>query len=153
MDPYATFIQKSARSLADRFRSAVSNSLGLTLMETIIALAIFSSVGTAVLLGVSAAHISSDRVKASAIAENLARNQMEYVFTLQYVAPGNNSSYPSFAVDEYLDLTLPTGYTVSAIPEAYISDTFPTGSIEKVVVTVTRDENIILVLESLRTGP
>jgi type II secretory pathway pseudopilin PulG len=65
--------------MADRIRSAVFNSLGITLMETIIALAMFSSAGTAVLLGVSAAHVSSDRVKASAVAENLARNQMEYI--------------------------------------------------------------------------
>ena len=150
MDLYATLIQKSARSLADRFRSAVSDSLGITLMETIIALAIFSSAGTAVLLGVSAAHISSDRVIASAIAENLARNQMEYVFTLPYVAqPG---TYDSIAEDTSLNITIPSGFAVGAVADSYMSASF-TGSIEKVVVTVTRDEKIILVLESLRTGP
>jgi len=32
-------------------------------------------------LGVGAAHISNDRVSASAVAENLARNQMQYVLS------------------------------------------------------------------------
>lgn len=48
-------------------------------METVIALVMFSSAGTAVLLGVRAAHTSSDRVSANAVAENPARNQMEYL--------------------------------------------------------------------------
>ena len=75
MNRFSTLIHRFAKTVADRFRSAISNSRGITLMETIIALAMFSSAGTAVLLGVSAAHVSSDRVKGSAVAENLARNQ------------------------------------------------------------------------------
>ena len=113
--------------MADRKRSAISDSLGITLMETVIALAMFSSAGTAILLGVGAAHTSSDRVSASAVAENLARNQMEYVLSQTYVvAPGN---YSSVAHDGY------------------------SGSIEKVVVTVTRDGQSILDMESLRSVP
>ena len=72
--------------LADRFRAGFVNSIGITLIETVIALAKFSSAGTAILLGVSAAHTSSDRVKANAVAENLDRNQ-KYVLSLAYVAP------------------------------------------------------------------
>ena len=147
MDLYATFIQKSARSLADRFRSAVSNSLGTTLLETIIALAIFSSAGTAVLLGVSAAHTSSDRVKASAVAENLARNQMEYVSSLAY-----GSSYATFTDDDNLNISLPSSYTVVTTTHTFLSDSY-SGSIQQVVVTVKRDGQTILTLESLRTGP
>lgn len=137
--------------MADRFRLAISNSLGITLMEMIIALAIFSSAGTAVLLGVSAAHISSDRVKANAVAENLARNQMEYVSSLDYVAaPGN---YASVADDVTLNLSIPTGFAVTAAAQTYLADDGLSGSIEKVVVTVTRDGQSILVLEALRSGP
>jgi type II secretory pathway pseudopilin PulG len=137
--------------MADRFRSAVSNSLGITLVETVIALAMFSSAGTAVLLGVSAAHTSSDRVNASAVAENLARNQMEYVNSLAYVAPPGN--YASVADDVGLNVSIPTGFAVSAGTETYVADDGYTGSIEKVIVTVTRDSQSILVLESLRSGP
>ena len=120
-------------------------------MEMIIALAMFSSAGTAVLLGVSAAHMSSDRVNASAVAENLARNQMEYVSSLSYVAPPGN--YTSIADDTTLNITIPSGFGVSAAAQTYAADDGLSGSIQKVVVTVTRDGQSILVLESLRSGP
>ena len=151
MNRCTDLIHQSAKSMAGRFRSAISNSLGLTLMETVIALAMFSSAGTAVLLGVSAAHTSSDRVNASAVAENLARNQMEYVLSQTYVAaPGN---YPSVADDVSLNIGVPSGFAVVAAAQTYVADDGYTGSIEKIVVTVTRDGQSILVLESMRSGP
>ncbi len=137
--------------MADRIRSAIANSTGVTLLETVIALAMFSSAGTAVLMGVSAAHISSDRVEAHAIAENLARNQMEYVLSLEYVAPPGN--YASVADDVILDLNIPSGYSVSAVAETYLAGDGFSGSIENVVITVSRDAQSILILESLRVGP
>ena len=151
MNLYPNLIHRSVKAMADRFRSAISDSLGITLMETVIALAMFSSAGTAVLLGVGAAHTSSDRVKASAMAENLARNQMEYVLSQTYVAPPGN--YSSVADDVTLNLNIPTGFAVTAAAQTYVADDGYSGSIEKVVVTVTRDGQSILVLESLRSGP
>ena len=151
MNQNPNLIHRSAKAMADRFRSAFSDSLGITLMETVIALAMFSSAGTAVLLGVGAAHTSSDRVSASAVAENLARNQMEYVLSQTYVTPPGN--YASIADDLALNLSIPTGFAVAAAAETYVADDGYTGSIEKIVVTVTRDGRSILVLESLRSGP
>jgi len=151
MARYLTIIYASLKTAANRFRLSVCNSLGLTLIETVIALAMFSSAGTAVLLGVSAAHTSSDRVSASAIAENLARNQMEYVSSLDYVPAG--TPYPSVADDSGLNISIPTGYAVTAATETYISSDDYGGAIQKVIVTVTRDGQSILVLESLRTNP
>ncbi len=104
-----------------------------------------------ILSGVSAAHVSSDRVNANAVAENMARNQMEYVNSLAYVAPPGN--YASVADGVCLNVNIPTGFAVSAGTETYVADDGYTGSIEKVVVTVTRDGQSILVLESLRSGP
>jgi len=159
MSQHPTFIQAIAQAItwaiaklvAGRFRSAVSNSRGITLMETIVALAMFSSAGTAVLLGVGTAHRSSDQVYASAVAENLARNQMEYVSSLAYVsAPG---SYSSISDDVGLNITMPTGFAVDATAESYVADDGLVGSIQKVVVTVTRFGQNVLVLQSLRSGP
>lgn len=151
MSRHPTLNYQAAKTVAGRFRSAVFNSAGITLMEMVIALAIFSSAGAAVLLGVSAAHISSDTVKASAVAENLARNQMEYVLSQSYAAaPGG---YTSIADDPSLNITIPSGFAVSAAAETYVADDGFSGSIQKVVVTVTRDGQSILVLESLRSGP
>ena len=151
MSRHPTPIHQLAKPVADRFRSALFNSLGMTLMEMIIALAIFSSAGTAVLLGVSAAHKSSFVVEASAIAENLARNQMEYVFSQSYVAVG--TPYPSIADDSSLNINIPSGFGVGATAVFYVADDGLAGTIQKVVVTVTRDGQSILVLESLRSGP
>ena len=143
-------INRAMEKLANRFRSATSNSLGITLMEVVIALAMFSSAGTAVLLGVGAAHRSSDVVNANAVAENLARNQMEYVSSLSYVTPPGN--YASIADDPSINLSIPSGFAVSAAAQTYVADDGLTGVIEKVVVTVTRDGQSILTLESLRSG-
>ena len=129
---------------------AVSNSLGLTLIETVVALSIFASAGTAVLIGLSAAHKSSDVVNASAVAENLARNQMEYVWT---------QPYQRWEIDLYntIDdgtINLPSGFGVSvdAVEFSGASNVPEDGCIEKVVVTVLRDSQPIHVLETLRTG-
>lgn len=72
MNRNPNLIRRSATVAAGRFRSAIFDSLGIALMEPAIALAMFSSAGTAALLGVGAALTSSDRVSASTVAENLA---------------------------------------------------------------------------------
>lgn len=144
-------IKLAVKSRAVRFRSAAFNSLGVTLLETIVALGIFTSAGTAVLLGVGAAHSSSDTTNASTVAENLARIQMEYVASLPYVAaPGD---YASIVDDLSLNLTIPSGFSVSASAKTYLPDDGLSGSIEKVVATVTREGQTILVLETLRSTP
>jgi len=150
MNRYITNINNQERRLTDRVRSAFSNSLGITLMETVIGLAMFSSVGTAVLLGVGAAHKSSDVVNSSAVAENLARKQMEYVTSLTYVTPPG--TYAFIVDDPILNIDIPTGFDVPAAAQTYVTDDGFNGVIEKVVATVTRDGQSILTLEPLQSG-
>ncbi len=102
-------------------------------------------------MGVRAAHTGEDRVNSSSIGENLARNQMEYLMTLPYVSPGG--TYQSIADAASPSFSIPPGYAVTAVPQIYLADDGLTGSIEKVVVTVTRDGQNVFVLESLRSGP
>jgi len=144
------------------FRGRIpSNSLGVTLIETVVALSIFASAGTAVLLGVSSAHKSSSVVDASAVAENLARNQMEFVWTQDYVDP--DDCYVSLdptvnCKGEYVfDISgpvidIPNGFSVGAEAEQYVPPDGNNGCIEKVIVTVTRNGEDIHVLETLRAG-
>lgn len=151
MSNHPSYIKRAAKTAVARFRSATRGSQGITLVELLVALAIFSSAGMAVLLGVSAAHSSSNVVQGSAIAENLARNQMEYVWAQPYLAwPG---SYPSIADDVSLNIDIPSGFGVSAAAQEFVPDDGLIGSIEMVVVTVTRGGQNLLVLESLRVGP
>ena len=137
------------KMITTRFRAIAFNSLGITLIETVVALAIFASAGAAVLLGVSTAHRSSAVVDASSVAENLARNQMEYVWTLEYIAPGN--LYDSLALSD-LNIDIPSGFDVSAaaVEIEELIHRNP-GCIQKVVVTVTRNDEDYHVLETLRS--
>ena len=151
MSNHPSYIKRAVKAAAARFPSAAFNSKGITLVEMLIALAIFSSAGIAVLLGVGAAHRSSDAVNASAVAEYLARNQMEYVWTQTYVAPPG--SYTSIENDPSLNIDIPSGFGVSADALKHVDDDGLTGSVEKVLVTVTRGGQSILVLETLRVGP
>lgn len=98
-----------------------------------------------------AAHTGEDRVNSNSVGENLARNQMEYLMTLPYVAP--NGTYQSIADAPSPSFSIPAGYGVIAAAQTYVSDDGLPGSIEKVVVTVTRDGQSVFVLESLRSGP
>ena len=51
-------------------------------IETILVVLIFSLVGGAVLRGISGTHSSGTRTENQSVAENIARNQMEYAFSL-----------------------------------------------------------------------
>ena len=112
------------------------------------AITIFSALGTAVAVGIRTADLSSQEVEGHSLAEKLARNQMEYVFTQDYKNPGPGVNYVSIETDS--DFTVDPGFNVSAAALEYKSgDT----DIERVLVTVTRDAETVLVLETLRSKP
>ncbi len=106
-------------------------------METVVATLVFALVGTAVLSGVSTAHTSGARTERQSKAENIARDQMEYVYSLPYVAPP--AAYPA--------VETPPGYTVEAASEEYVTGD---ADISRVVVTVRHGGIDTLVLETLR---
>lgn len=111
---------------------------GSLMTELVIAIAIFVLVSAAVMSGLSTMHRSGGRTEEQSMGENIARNQMEYVFSLPYQAPP--STYPAVA-------TLP-GYDVSAVAQSYVAgDT----NIQKVMVAVNHGGVDVLVLETLRT--
>ncbi len=110
---------------------------GSLLAETAIALMIFVIVGGGVLLGLSQVQSSGLSTENESVAENLARNQMEYLFSLPYQEPPS-----SYAV-----VSTPAGYSVSADAQVYVAgDT----NIEKVVVQIGFGEKQVLTLETMR---
>ena len=110
------------------------------------AITIFAALGTAVAVGIRTADLSTQVVEGQSIAEKLARNQMEYVFTQDYKNPGPGVKYVSIDTDS--DFTVDPGFGVSADALEYKSGE---NDIERVLVTVTRDAETVLVLETLRT--
>ena len=110
---------------------------GSLMVEAVLAVTLFAMVGTAVLVGLSTTHNMGAEVEEHSIAENLARNQMEHMFSLTNQDPP--STYPSVSV--------PMGYTISAAAEEYVTGD---SSIEKVVVQVSHGAEQVLTLETLR---
>jgi hypothetical protein len=83
------------------------NEKGLSLIETVIGLAVFALIGIVILtcLGAAArANISNENLST---AESLGRTQMEYVKNQSYNATGNGTAHPP----AYSTISLPTGYS------------------------------------------
>ncbi len=100
---------------------------------------VFSMVGTAVMAGVNTAYKSGTIVEAQSEAENIARNQMESVFSQPYQTPGS-TPYPT--------ISPPAGYSVSIATADAVTP--PDPDIEQVTVTVSRDGQDILILTGIR---
>ena len=79
-------------------------SAGSMLLETVVAVMVFGLVGTAVMGGLGTVNISGAKTESQSIAENIARNQMEYLFSQPYREP-QQTPHPTISV--------PTGYSVS----------------------------------------
>jgi hypothetical protein len=147
------FLKYLTQGTAQRFRGLAQDSRGVALLESVMAITIFAALGTALMVGIRTANISGAVVEDHSIAEQLARNQMEYVFTQPYLAPP--SAYPSILNSTDVTYTVDPGFTVTADAlvwaegnPAIVTDT----NIEKVVVTVSDASRDILVLETLRTN-
>jgi Tfp pilus assembly protein PilV len=116
----------------------LSGARGGLFIEALAAMLVLGMVGTAVLAGVSMTQKSGTAVEEQSVAENLVRNQMEYIFSLPYVDPGSS----------YASVSAPSGYTVTNSATEFVAgDT----NIEKITVTVQRGSKSLLTLETLRT--
>lgn len=112
---------------------------GALFMETVVALALFGILGTAVLVGVQTSSMSKHDFDNQSTAENLLRNQIESVFEQGYQAPGGT----------YQTVDAPSGYTVTV--EALEYEPGST-DIEAVRVTVLQDGQPVKVMETLRAN-
>ena len=129
-----------------RFRALTLDSRGGLLLETVVAIIVFALIGTTVLAGVSTARRSGALVDNQSIAENVARNQMEYVFSRAYKVPP--LSYGSISDLPGNDFNVPSGFTVTAAALLRSGSVDP--NIETVRVTVNYLGEQILVVETIR---
>lgn len=127
------------RAVTGLFRKTSLDTTGSLLLESMIAITVFAVVGGAVLSGTSTALSTGTIIEGQSVAEEIARNQMESVF---------NQSYQEPAGSPYATIVPPARYAVSVAADEYLSGDV---DIEMVVVTVSRDSQSIMVLETLRT--
>ena len=114
---------------------------GSLLLETVVASMVFALVGVAVLSGLSITYRTGAMVNVHSTAENVARNQMEFVFSQSYQEPGS-TPYPTYS-------TIPSDYSV-ATSATDVDPLAPDTEIERVNVAVTYDGQVIVSLSTLR---
>ena len=124
-------------------KKLATGSKGGLLLESVIVVLVFTLVGAAVLSGLSITQVAGALIEKQSAAENMGRNEMEYIMTLPYQAPP--SFYPTLAV-------LPGYSVVAEAQEESIEGAPPDPNLQKIVVTVSRDGEEVLVLESFRTN-
>jgi len=128
--------------VARRLGVSPNRESGLTLLETVIALAILATIAVAFLAGVATSSKAVFIADERATAESLARSQMEWA---------KNASYSYNA----------TSYSLAPIPDAkdYINYSanitaeplhYPDDGIQKITVTVTHSGKVVFKLEAYK---
>ena len=124
-------------------RKLCSSQHGFSVVEVIVSVAILSmamaTLGTAVPAGVQTSSMSKHKFDDQSMAENILRNQMEYVFEQTYEAPSGT----------YLTVATPEGYSVTVEALEYEATS---SDIETVRVTVFKGGQQVKVLETLRAN-
>ena len=132
----------SIYKMTKRFKAASGNEAGISLMETLVALAILGIIAAGFLSGLSTTAKSSLIVDERATAESLARSQIEYAKTVGYV----------YEATEYTAAPIPSGenysnYSVSISAEPLNN---PDDGIQKITVTVTHYDEEVITLEGYK---
>ncbi len=122
-------------------RVPFQESTGSILLETAVASIVFALVGTAVLSGMSTMYASGSLTESQSVAENLARNQMEFVFDQPYREPQQT---PYLLIS-----SVPANYSVTTTVD-YASISSPNPEVALVTVTASHRGQNILTLETLR---
>ena len=121
-----------------RARACAFNERGTMMVEALIAVSVFTLLGAAVLSGSTATRSASASAEQAAVAENIARNQLETILAAPYQDPPHS----------YAPISTPPGYAVTAGAQELVGgDT----NVAIISVSVTLKGEPVLTLESLRT--
>ena len=136
------FASRSWSRLSERARWRVPFGLagerGALLMEALVAVSVFTLLGTAVLSGTSTMYRALEDVEQAALAENVARNQIEVILAAPYQDPPHT----------YTPLSAPPGYAVTAEAQEVVAGD---PNIARLVVTVSLHGEPAMTLESMRS--
>jgi prepilin-type N-terminal cleavage/methylation domain-containing protein len=111
-------------------RKLIREERGMTLIEIVVAVALFSLVVSALLLSLSTGVLGTHSVDQRTIATNLARSQLEYIKSQPYVEP----------ISYGLVSPIPSGYTVKV--EGTVVNS---GLLQHITVTVSYDDKSVVV--------
>jgi type II secretory pathway pseudopilin PulG len=100
-------VQPSARRARLSLSTLLLDSKGSPMLEAIVGITIFAVVGAAVLGGVSTTRRTGASIERQGVAETIARNQIENLFSQPYRPPGTSYATSTSSV------VLPPGFNVT----------------------------------------
>ena len=113
---------------------------GLTLLETVVALAVLGTIAVTFLSGLVTTSKAAITLDERATAESLAQSQMEWVQNASYNATG----YSPTTIPSSSDYT---NYSVNITAEPLYD---PDDGIQKIIVTVNRSDEQVFTLEGYK---
>jgi len=119
-----------------------SRESGITLIETVVALAIMGTIAVTFLSGLATTSKAAFIVDEQATAESLARSQMEWTQNVDYV----------YSATQYSSASIPSGkdyinYSATITAESLHN---PDDGIQKITVTVKRFDETVIRLQSYK---
>ena len=132
-------IRRVRASYLKQIRVLESSQQGMSLVETLVALAILGVSVTAFILALSTGSIATRTQEEDLIAQGLAQSQMETVKAADYDSSGVT----------YAPVSAPAGYSVTvAADSSFYSD----NDIQKLTVTVSREGSAVLTVEGYKVN-
>ncbi len=126
---------------------------GLTLIETLVGVAIFAAIGVPLMVGLSTGYKSLDISRERTFAESLAKSQVEYIKEQQYISVANYAAAgPYDVIDISPDLT-GAGYTVEISPPVLVEVAGVSGhELQSITIKVKRHDEGKLIITFYRVG-
>ena len=128
--------------LARMLRRFASSESGVTLIETLVALALLGIIAVPILSGLATTSKAAFTTDERATAESLARSQMEWVKNAGYV----------YNATEYSLAPIPGGKDYINYSTVIIAEPLhnPDDGIQKIIITVKRSDKVIITLEGYK---
>lgn len=136
--------------IAKKLNILVGNQTGLTLIETLVALAILGTVVVAFLSGLATASKATFIADERAVAESLVRSEMEYIKSHHYI------NYAEPGHGDYGVVASPANYDieVTVVPiDPETGQPLPSGEdegIQKIIVTAKHGDKSVLTVEDYK---
>ena len=128
---------------------------GSMLLETLLLLSVFGTLGAAVVGAVQTSYLTKRVVESQAVTENLIRNQLEYTYRQPYLLPGGTASGcpPAPPPGLYCSIDVPAGTGDFAVmAEVLVYPPYLVNELTNIKITVTHDGIVAREFYSLRAN-
>jgi len=129
---------------------------GLTLIETLVGLAIFAAIGVALMNGVSTGYKAVGISQERTFAESLAKSQVEYIKAQDYISVANYGTGDPPKLYQVTDIPAPlaaAGYSIEISPPEIVEDAGASGyELQSIAIRVKHHGATKLAIIFYRTG-